>query len=256
MLKRLFVIFALASVAAVSLAEAVRISGFVSGNPSGTKFTVGSSKGKFSVDATTAKITLGGKKFDLIKLTGGSQVTIEGELTGKTIQAKVVTIGNLRGAGQPVSTKPVTKTDPKAKTAGVASILPTKPKGEKDKSVKGVHVIKTKAVPAHDQHQTSKTSKATTVAKSKAASVPSKPGVKPVAEVKKATTAKPVVVAKKAVTSDKKTAAKTTVKSTSKTSVTTAKHEDATHKPVASTKPKATAKKEKPKTKAPVTHAG
>ena len=91
MLKKILstVVFALA-VGAVHAKkdETVSVSGFVKGTPSATKFTVGSRKGEFTVDCSNAKVTYDGKRFEVAKLTGGSQVSITGKLSGKTIKAE------------------------------------------------------------------------------------------------------------------------------------------------------------------------
>lgn len=90
-------------------------------------FVMSAQKGAVTIDATKAKITLKGKPFNLVNLTAGSSVMIEGKLTstgsGKTakhrIDAVSVDVTFLRGT----SIKPVfapsaagTKPNPNTKT--------------------------------------------------------------------------------------------------------------------------------------------
>lgn len=101
-------------VVASAMAHAEKVSGFVSGSPSGKTFVLGAKGGPYKVDTSKARITLNGKFFALAKLTGGSQVTVEGTKTGKNIAATTVVIGNLKGA-------------PKAKPTVSTSAAPKKP---------------------------------------------------------------------------------------------------------------------------------
>jgi cytochrome c-type biogenesis protein CcmE len=117
MLKKILatVVFALAVGAAQAQdkdGDIISVSGFVKGSPKGSTFEVGSRKGQFTVDASRAKVTLDGKKFNPSELTGGSQVTVTGKLRGKKLEATEVRVGNLRGssnnkpAEKPVGRKP------------------------------------------------------------------------------------------------------------------------------------------------------
>ena len=94
------------------MAHAEKISGFVKGSPSGKTFMVGSKSGAFTVDTSKGKIFYKGKFFALAKLTGGSQVSVEGTKKGMTIMATKVDIGMLRGAApaKPTVKKPAVKT--------------------------------------------------------------------------------------------------------------------------------------------------
>ena len=78
---------ALLLVVVAAMAHADKISGFVKGSVNGKSFMVGSNKGQFTVDASKARVTMKGKFFSLSKLTGGSQVTVEGKLKGMNMMA-------------------------------------------------------------------------------------------------------------------------------------------------------------------------
>lgn len=101
MLKRVLAALVIASAVAIANADSFRVSGLVKGSPKGTTFMIGSNKGTFTIDASKAKATMkGGGRLDISKLTGGSNVTIEGELKGKDkVDAKTVVCNFLREPG-------------------------------------------------------------------------------------------------------------------------------------------------------------
>jgi hypothetical protein len=111
-------------VVASAMANAAdKVSGFVKGSPSGKTFVVGAKSGTFTVDASKARVTMKGKFFSIAKITGGSQVSVEGTKKGMTIMATSVSIGMLRGgapakAGMKPATKPGMKSKMPMKTTG------------------------------------------------------------------------------------------------------------------------------------------
>ena len=113
-------------VVASATANAEKISGFVSGKPSGKSFTLGAKGGPYTVDASKARVTMNGKFFSVSNLTGGSQATVEGTLKGKNMMATSVTIGLLRGAAKTTPTVPVLK-KPKATKPPVTTAPPAEP---------------------------------------------------------------------------------------------------------------------------------
>jgi len=119
MLRRVLPVLLL--VIASAMANAEKISGFVKGSPKGKTFVMGSRAGEFTVDASKASVRMNGKFFSIGKLTGGSQVTVEGTVKGKNVAATSVEIGSLRGAKAPVKTgvkpaaAPTVKPKPKTK---------------------------------------------------------------------------------------------------------------------------------------------
>lgn len=67
-----------------------RVSGMVKGSPTGTTFTVGRRGGPVTVDASGAKIRVNGKFGSISDITGGTQVTVTGTMTGTTLKATEV----------------------------------------------------------------------------------------------------------------------------------------------------------------------
>ena len=137
-------------VVAAASAYADKVSGFASGTPSGKTFILGAKGGPYTVDTSKATIRFKGKFFALAKLTGGSQVTVEGTKTGKSIMATKVDIGMLRGAAKPVTgaakpgAKPaVVKTKPMVTKPPVVK---TKPMGSKPAVVKAKPMVTKPAV--------------------------------------------------------------------------------------------------------------
>ncbi len=122
-------------VIAAAVANAEKISGFVSGTPKGKTIIVGAKGGPYTVDASKATVTLNGKFFSISKLTGGSQVTVEGTLKGKSMVAKSVKIGSLKGAPKTTGTKPKTN-------APAAKPTSTKPMATKPSTTKVVKTTK------------------------------------------------------------------------------------------------------------------
>ena len=113
-------------VVASATANAEKISGFVSGKPSGKTFTLGARGGPYTVDASKARVTMNGKFFSVSDLTGGSQATVEGTLKGKNMMATLVNIGLLRGAPKTTPTAPVVK-KPKTTKPPVSTTPPAEP---------------------------------------------------------------------------------------------------------------------------------
>jgi len=93
MLKKVLSVAGFLMVIAAAQAENIKISGFVSASPKGDSFVIGTSKGKFAVDAKKAKSSMkNGLKIDINKLSVGSQIIVEGDLddSDKIIASSVV----------------------------------------------------------------------------------------------------------------------------------------------------------------------
>lgn len=81
MFKKVLSVAGFLMVIAAAQAENIKISGFVSASPKGDSFVIGTSKGKFAVDAKKAKSSMkNGLKIDINKLSVGSQIVVEGDL--------------------------------------------------------------------------------------------------------------------------------------------------------------------------------
>lgn len=93
MLNKVLSVAGFLMVIAAAQAENIKISGFVSASPKGDSFVIGTSKGKFAVDAKKAKSSMkNGLKIDINKLSIGSQIIVEGDLddNDKIIASSVV----------------------------------------------------------------------------------------------------------------------------------------------------------------------
>jgi hypothetical protein len=108
MIRKVLPLFLL--VAAAAMAHADKVSGFISGKPSGRLFVLGAKGGPYNVDASRAKVSYKGKSISVSELTGGTQATVEGTLKGKNMMATTVNIGFIRTPGKaPVA---ATKVEP------------------------------------------------------------------------------------------------------------------------------------------------
>lgn len=75
------------------------LNGMVKGKVNGKLFTLATKKGDYEVDCSKAMVKgKDGKFVKLASLTGGSHVTVLGEVSGKKCKAKTVTINLLNGA--------------------------------------------------------------------------------------------------------------------------------------------------------------
>lgn len=97
-----------------TIATSDKTTGMVSGEAKNNKFTFANGKGRYTVDATSAKCTYNGKAYSVNSLKGGNGVTVYGKVSGTSIKATEIKVNFVRLAA---GTAKKVKTIRKAKTA-------------------------------------------------------------------------------------------------------------------------------------------